>query len=96
MWNPNGQENTPTQNQKKKSHVPNSRYTNKDKLKPFMRCIECDGVGHFKCTSEKKSEQIKLTFKVEDNLDEFFVSDQDSNIPCTDDDLSKHELEDMK
>ena len=30
---------------------------------------------------------IKLTFKVENNLDEFFVTDSESNIPCTDDDL---------
>ena len=38
------------------------------------RCIECGQWGHFKCNTEEKSKLIKLTFKVEDNLDEFFTA----------------------
>ena len=40
----------------------------------YMRCIECDKSGHFKCSKEAQSKLIKLTFKVEDNLDEFFLT----------------------
>lgn len=36
-----------------------------------MRCIECGDNGHFKCRSEHKSNQIKLSFAVLDDLDEF-------------------------
>ena len=35
--------------------------------------MECGKSGHFKCTSEKRSRKVKLTFLVEDNLDEFFI-----------------------
>ena len=37
----------------------------------FARCIECGKTGHFKCTTEKESLKIKISFKVLDNLDEF-------------------------
>jgi len=33
--------------------------------------VQCDGYGHFKCRVEDSSKLIKLTFTVEDNLDEF-------------------------
>ena len=55
------------------------------------RCIECGSWGHFKCTTEQQSLRVKLTFCVENNLDEFFVgrshSDSESIIPQTDDDI---------
>ena len=56
-----------------------SRYTiansaEKQFLESQKRCIECGECGHFKCNTEDKSKLIKLTFKVEDNLDEFFRS----------------------
>ena len=40
----------------------------------YMRCIESDKPGQFKNSKEAESKLIKLTFKVEDNLDEFFLS----------------------
>ena len=54
-----------------------SRYTvnshvDQQYLDSQKRCIECGEWGHFKCNTEAKSKLIKLTFKVEDNLDEFF------------------------
>ena len=58
-----------------------SRYSRESKIDQLKRCIECGAWGHFKCTSERKSQKIKLTTKVEDNLDEFFVADSDSVIP---------------
>lgn len=39
-----------------------------------MRCVQCDGVGHFKCRSEEESKAMKLSFAVEDNIDEFIRS----------------------
>ena len=73
---------------KKGNPKEHSRYSNKDsKVSQFKRCIECGANGHFKCMAEKKSVGVKLTFTVENNLDEFFVTDNDSNIPCTDDDI---------
>ena len=44
------------------------------------RCIECHKAGHLKCLSERKSNMIKLSFKVESNLDEFLFSETDHNI----------------
>jgi hypothetical protein len=52
----------------------------------LMRCIECDAYGHFKCTEESKSQKIKLTFNVENNLDEF-IREGGDNIPNTDEDF---------
>lgn len=36
-------------------------------------------MGHFKCTSERRSKKTVLSFEVRDNLNEFFVSDSDSD-----------------
>ena len=41
-----------------------------------MRCMECNEMGHLKCTTEDKSSRIKLDFTVSDNLDEFTVSNR--------------------
>lgn len=43
----------------------------------YKRCMECGRSGHFKCTSERKSNKVKLTFDVKNNLDEFFAEDDD-------------------
>lgn len=51
------------------------RYSHKNKHDQFKRCIECGKSGHFKCTKENRSRVINLTFHVEDNLDEFFVTE---------------------
>ena len=49
----------------------------------YKRCIECNKPGHFKCSTECEGKNIKLTFKVEDNLDEFLFSEIDHNINYT-------------
>lgn len=40
-------------------------------------------MGHFKCTSEKRSRHVKLTFDVCDNLNEFFVDDEIRTSPTS-------------
>ena len=42
-----------------------------DKKGRFMRCIECDGEGHFKCSTENQSIKVKLNFTVQNDIDEF-------------------------
>jgi len=49
--------------------MPASRHS--DQAAKHKRCIECGNSGHFKCSKEKQSQLIKLTFRVRDNLDEF-------------------------
>ena len=39
-----------------------------------MRCLQCGSKGHFKCRREEESKAIKLSFTVEDNIDEFIES----------------------
>ena len=59
-----------------------SRYennSNSSSSNKYKRCIECGNTGHFKCSGEQRSKLIKLTFKVEDNLDEFFVAGIDKD-----------------
>lgn len=53
--------------------------------KELKRCMECSRFCHFRCTSYKESQQVKLTFRVQNNLDEFLV------LPTKDDsDSSEH------
>ena len=66
------------------------RYAKNGKHDQFKRCIECGRNGHFKCTKENKSKKINLTFKVQENLDEFFVSESSSS---EDDDNTGKEVE---
>ncbi len=37
----------------------------------LLRCIECQELGHIKCTTEKESAKIKISAKVLDDLNEF-------------------------
>ena len=37
----------------------------------LLRCIECEELGHIKCTTEKESSKIKISAKVLDDLNEF-------------------------
>lgn len=52
-----------------------SRYPDGSAINKYKRCIECNQQGHFKCTSERESRKVKLSFRVEENLDEFFTED---------------------
>ena len=45
----------------------------RNKKGKFMRCIECNGEGHFKCRKQDDSEQVKLSFTVRDDIDEFLA-----------------------
>ena len=53
-----------------------SRYLENSKtiknLNKYKRCIECDELGHFKCRTEAQSNELKLSFIVGDDLEEFF------------------------
>jgi len=51
--------------------VTNERYADDKATNKHKRCIQCKDFGHFKCRTEEESKQVKLTFTVEDNLDEF-------------------------
>ena len=62
----------------------------------FKRCIECGENGHFKCTSERKSRKVNLTFKVADNLDEFFSENSDKIKISTKDSLRKRDRKKAK
>ena len=43
----------------------------------YKRCIECDGTGHFKCRDENQSQLVKLSFVVENDIDEFITAKGD-------------------
>ena len=37
----------------------------------LLRCIQCQELGHIKCTAEKESAKIKISARVLDDLNEF-------------------------
>ena len=53
-----------------------SRYLEHSKaikdLDKYKRCVECDEPGHFKCRKELQSNELKLSFTVHEDLEEFF------------------------
>lgn len=49
--------------------------------------MECGERGHFKCTSEKESQKIKINTHVFDDLDEFFRTDKKTHKGEEDDDI---------
>ena len=57
----------------------------------YKRCMQCGELGHFKCTQEKKSNKVNLTFNVADNLDEFFIDDSDTIKISTKDNVRKRD-----
>ena len=54
-----------------------NRYAKKEGVEKYKRCIECDGAGHFKCREEKASQLVKLSFTVENDIDEFITAKGD-------------------
>lgn len=58
--------------------VNGSRFTKNEAIdNKFIRCIECDGIGHFKCRNEDASKLVKLSFTVENDIDEFIAAKSD-------------------
>lgn len=47
----------------------------------FVRCQECGGTGHFKCTKERHSLKVPINPFVADNLDEFLSVAKKSDEP---------------
>ena len=69
-----------------------SRYLENSKtiknLNKYKRCIECDELGHFKCRTEAQSNELKLSFIVGDDLEEFFRKSSSQVIESSSEDKS--------
>lgn len=85
VWNPSNVQYSTQRDERR----PASRFTKNHN--GYKRCMECGNMGHFKCTSEKRSRRVNLTFDVADNLNEFFVDDSDEVHISTKDLASKRE-----
>ena len=42
-------------------------------MNKYKRCIDCDAHGHFKCRDEAKSNLMKVSFDVGNDIDEFLM-----------------------